>query len=169
MEYFSERMEGVDSPSEIEELQEYYDYWKGIKKYWQSQTTNPTIALAIYKLEKASISKTLYTLGTFVLPAEYNLWKEAEALSYDKLAELTAKQQEMEKKQAEMQVAIANLQTALSEFSERLTANEQLDAEQQQQIDVIWEFLKSQFPDKFPDSTDESPDSRFDEFPESRF
>ncbi len=157
MSHFMKLMnETYDSDTErLEWLQSSYDYWEGVRDYWTDTLPMEKYTLAMYKIDRLPIYKKVHTLGYVVVPAMYDKWQEAENLGRDKVAELLAKTLELELKQAEQQVAIADLQTALSELSGRMDENEQLDAEQQQQIDVMWEFLKSQFPDEFaPDEID---------------
>ena len=127
----------------LAELREHLEYWRQQKTYWTSERSSANYTLA---MEKFILSVHLadqimlqpvvrgYKLAT---QAARNLLGEAKELVANKVAELEVKQAELDVKVSELQTAISNLQSALAGLSTRMDANEQLDANQQQQIDSM--------------------------------
>ncbi len=139
--YYLRQLEATTSPSESAELRETIRYWRQIKSHWESQLAtakvtlkNEKYTLTMWKIDYANQSQRVYTLNVVVSNA-WNRYNEAKRLLANRVTALEAAERQLAQDLAAVQSAISSLQSALSSLSDRMGANEQLDAEQQQQID----------------------------------
>lgn len=139
--YYLKQLEKTTSPSESEELRENLRYWREIKSHWESRLAtaeitlkNEKYTLTMWKMDHANQWQRVYTLN-FVVSNAWNLYWDAKRLLENRVTELEEKQAQLAQDLAAVQSAISALQSALSDLSNRLDANEQLDAQQQQEID----------------------------------
>ena len=145
--YYLKQLEKTTSPSESEELRENLRYWREIKSHWASKLAtaeitlkNEKYTLTMWKVDHANQWQRVYTLN-FVVSNAWNLYWDAKRLLANRVTALEEKQKQLARELAAVQSAISALQSALADFSNRLDANEQLDAEQQQQIDDMREDI----------------------------
>jgi len=141
--YYQKQLEKTISGSESESLRESLRYWRQQKSYWESQLSaaettleNEKYTRGMWKVDYANQSQRVYTLSVVVGNA-WTRYQNAEKSLADKVRELGEKQAQLAQDLAAVQSAVSGVQSALTNFSNRLTANEELDANQQQQIDDL--------------------------------
>ncbi len=141
--YYQRRLDGTVSGSEASHLRANLEYWRQQKSYWKSQLstaqttlTSEKYTLAMLEMDLVRQEMRVYSLQMAVSSA-WRRYHTAKRFLANKVAALEEKQAELDVKVSELQTAIGNLQSALANLSTRMDANEQLDAEQQQQIDSM--------------------------------
>ena len=141
--YFRRRLEETVSGSEAGPLWDSLQYWRKNKTHWESElfTANTTLSvekytLIMYRRDHAEQRKRVISYD-FATQASRRAWRRAQGVLANKVAELETKLAELAEKQAQMQTAIEGLESALADLSTRMDANEQLDANQQQQLDEM--------------------------------